>query len=260
MGDNVVSLSSKLKALAYLFITWSTALPRIVYRTTFSLIWDPKGTQIFINQILNSQDIDSADPVLGCFNITEMLPGEAETKIVGHYCLGKTGGTHQLIELSSLVYLTAVLKPRIIFEMGTFLGQTTRLLALNSPPTSQIVTLDLPRDRVTFNVGEAYRGTPEERKILQLYGDSLTFDFSPWNGQCDFVWVDACHDYPYVVQDSQTALKLCRPGGWIGWHDYRHTAWWSGVTRAVRKLAKVNPGIRHLVGTTIAVFRTNGSP
>jgi hypothetical protein len=37
MGGNAVSLSSKLEALAYLLITWSTAMPRIVYRTTISL-------------------------------------------------------------------------------------------------------------------------------------------------------------------------------------------------------------------------------
>ena len=66
--------------------------------------------------------------------------------------------------------------------------------------------------------------------------------------------MDACHDYEYVVSDTQNALKLCRPGGWIAWHDYRHTAWWSGVTRYVREVHKSYPKIVHLRGTTIAVL------
>jgi len=28
-----------------------------------------------------------------------------------------------------------------------------------------------------------------------MNGDSRIFDFSPWYGKCDFVWVDANHDY-----------------------------------------------------------------
>jgi hypothetical protein len=78
-------------------------------------------------------------------------------------------------------------------------------------------------------------------------------DYSPWHGQCDFVWVDACHDYPVVVQDTRAALRLRHNRGWIAWHDYRHTTWWSGVTRAVRELARSHPGVRHIRGTTVAV-------
>lgn len=89
------------------------------------------------------------------------------------------------------------------------------------------------RPYVKHEIGEAFKGTSENSKITQLYGDSREFDFSPWYGQCDFVWIDACH-------------------------DYRHSAWWSGVTRCVRQLQSKYPEIRHVRGTTIALLRKTG--
>jgi hypothetical protein len=49
-------------------------------------------------------------------------------------------------------------------------------------------------------------------------------------------------------------MKLCRPGGWIGWHDFHGLAWWRGLTRALRLFHTSHPGIRLISGTTIAVL------
>ena len=226
--------------------------------SSLSLLIDPRGAQKFLHQVLGAQDLEANDPVLGSVEITELIPGEADPQIRGPYHLHRSSDTRILLELVTLAYLMQVLRPRRIFEIGTFAGRTTRLLALNSPQDAQIFTLDLPRDRVTHDIGVDFRNTPEAAKITQLHGDTRTFDYSPWHGQCDFIWVDACHDYPFVVQDTNAALRLRTEGGWIAWHDYRHTAWWSGVTRSVRELAKTHPGIRHIRGTTIAVLPPDG--
>lgn len=250
-----MSVKNILGAAIHLFITWATALPRIIYRSTISLVIQPKGSQKFINQVLGAQDIESDDPVLGSVNIIDLVSSKVEPIIIGPYHIFKSGSTCNLLELASLAYLMQALQPLVVFEIGTFIGRTTRLLALNSSHNTQIFTLDLPADQVAHDIGVDFGGTPEAEKITQLYGDTRSFDYSPWHGQCDFVWVDACHDYPHVVQDTQAALNLCRPGGWILWHDYRHTAWWSGITRAVRKLARTHLGVHHIKGTTIAAFQ-----
>lgn len=251
-------VQGKLWAAVYLLRSWARAMPRIAYRSTLSLAIDPKGAQRFIHQVLNAQDLESHDKVLGSVDLLDLVQSDADPKIVGSYHCRKDSDTRRLLELASLAYLMQVLEPEVIFEIGTYVGRTTRLLALNCLDTTCVFTLDLPRECVSHDVGEAYRGTPESKRITQLYGDSARFDFSPWYGRCDFVWVDGCHDYSYVLRDSQQAMSLCRPGGWIAWHDYRHTAWWSGVTRGVRELARRYPGIRHLRETTIAVFRMPG--
>ncbi len=253
-----MNVAEKWEAARHLFQTLVTALPRLAYRSSLSLLIDPRGAQKFLHQVLGAQDLEANDPVLGSVEITELIPGEADPQIRGPYHLHRSSDTRILLELVTLAYLMQVLRPRRIFEIGTFAGRTTRLLALNSPPDAQIFTLDLPRDRVTHDIGVDFRNTPEAAKITQLHGDTRTFDYSPWHGQCDFIWVDACHDYPFVVQDTNAALRLRTGGGWIAWHDYRHTAWWSGVTRPVRELAKTHPGIRHIRGTTIAVLPPDG--
>lgn len=234
--------------------TYVTALPRILYRSTFSLVLEPRGSQKFLHQVLSAHDLETDDPVLRSAWITDLLPGEAEPKIIGPYHLHRSSDTRELLELVALAYLMQILRPRMIFEIGTFAGRTTRLLALNSPGDCQIFTLDLPPDQVSHDIGADFRETPEAERITQLQGDTRTFDYSPWHGQCDFVWVDACHDQQFVLQDSKAALSLGTRGGWIAWHDYRHTAWWSGVTRVVRELANTHPELRHIRGTTIAVL------
>lgn len=247
-----------LGAAEHLFQTYVTALPRIVYRSSLSLFVDPRGSQKFLHQVLSAQDLEADDHFLGSAWITDLLPGEAQPKISGSYHIYQSGATGILLELVALAYLMQVLRPRIIFEIGTFVGRTTRQLALNSPPDTQIFTLDLPRDQVAHDIGREFRGTPEAKKITQLHGDTRTFDYSPWHGRCNFVWVDACHDYPLVRQDTKASLRLRSDRGWIAWHDYRHTAWWSGVTRAVRELAQTNPKVRHIRDTTMAVLPSAG--
>src|SRR5438874_1943073 len=132
------------------------------------------------------------------------------------------------VKLHEEVYLAAavaVMKPRVVFEIGTFDGNTTRRLAEAAPADAVVYTIDLPEE--AFNatqspdafsgcrVGERYADSPARAKIKQLRADAAKFDFSPYYGLVDFVFVDAAHDYPHGLLDSRTALKLVRPGGTI---------------------------------------------
>ncbi|MFX0137545.1 MAG: class I SAM-dependent methyltransferase [Candidatus Hodarchaeota archaeon] len=250
-----MSIHSKMNASVHLLKTWATAIPRILYRSTFSLLFDPKGSLKFLQQVLDAQDVALDDPVLGSIDIFDFFKNkEEEIQIIGPYYRSNTSETRLLSEIASLAYLMRVLRPRVIFEIGTFIGRTTRLLAINSPPDCRIFTLDLPQEKVNYKIGHEFLGTPEGSKITQLYGNSYNFDFSNWYRKCDFIWIDGCHDFKLVVSDTQNALKLCCPEGWIAWHDYRHTAWWSGVMRCVRKIHKMHPTLVHVRGTTIAVL------
>ncbi len=180
----------------------------------------------------------------------------------------------ELVVLNSLVVSS---NANSIFELGTFDGRTTRNLAANAGDHGRVFTLDLPRASViglTAPIhqheeryvdkdisGARYRGSSEEPRITQLYGDSGTFDFSQYFGIIDFVFVDASHAYRYVVNDSLVALKLLqREGGVIVWHDYGR---WDGVTRALNDL-RVNHGkfaeLSYIEGTTLAFLRSGSSP
>jgi predicted O-methyltransferase YrrM len=123
--------------------------------------------------------------------------------------------------LSELYLLSALVRKigaRNIFEIGTFEGRTALHLALNSEEQARVYTLDLPasmanqtqyrlpEDDIEFmdkpEIGGRYRGTHVESKITQLHGDSATFDFSSYFGMMDFVLVDGCRMYEYVMSDA----------------------------------------------------------
>jgi predicted O-methyltransferase YrrM len=172
-------------------------------------------------------------------------------------------------ELLNLAAVCAYARPGRVFEIGTYTGSSTLILAMNTPPATEIFTIDIdPSDRAThqhglgiggfpaFTVGAAYRETAFAGKIHQLLGSSQTFDFTPFAGSIDLVFVDADHTYDFVKADTATALKLLRPGGVIVWDDYmwneRHPEC-AGVTRCVNELAKTRPIFR-LDGTRFAIY------
>jgi SAM-dependent methyltransferase len=253
---NQMARRHKLQSVIHFARSYFAAIPRILYRTSLSPLIDPRGTQRFLDQVLNAIDLESDDPVLGSASIEDMIPGGGDVRIVGPYYSCGDGGTHILLEIASLAYLIKHLDPRLVFEIGTFKGRTTRLIAANSSKGCKIITLDLPQGNVAHQVGEDFHKTSEASRIQQVYGNSRIFDFSPWLGKCDFVWIDGCHEFEFVKSDTENSLKLTRPGGWIGWHDYHHSSWWSGVTGCVRALRKEYPHLVHLRGTTIVLLRS----
>ena len=67
----------------------------------------------------------------------------AESLVQLPVALDSSGGT-RLDELLVLATATAVLRPRSIFEIGTFNGRTTSVFVLNAPSNAEITSLDLP--------------------------------------------------------------------------------------------------------------------
>ena len=196
--------------------------------------------------------------------------------------LPENDGNITLLELSVIAALVRQNAPRTIFEIGTFDGRTTLNMAVNAAPEARLFTLDLPREQVDSTKlhvttgdrvfidkpqsGAHFAGTDAARRITQLYGDSAEFDFSPYFGTIDLIFVDGSHAYEYVLNDTEIALKLLRDGhGVILWHDY--TAW-PGATRALNELSQralTNPppavghpvfeNMKHISGTTLVYFK-----
>ena len=168
-------------------------------------------------------------------------------------------------ELSVLCKVVRYRQPKVIFEIGTYLGGTTLQLAANSQ--AEIYTLDLPPpghkgyvlptiwnpelDVYPDQPGVRFQGSRYASRIHQLFGDSQTYDFTPYYGRVDFVFVDGCHHYEFVLCDSQNALKMISPDGAVVWHDYASYA--PGVVQALNELNKELPLI-HIAGTSLAIY------
>ncbi|CAI9103015.1 OLC1v1001425C1 [Oldenlandia corymbosa var. corymbosa] len=153
-------------------------------------------------------------------------------------------------------------RPKIIIEVGTFLGMSalhmvelTRELGLHD---TQIICVD------------DFRGWPllqEDREIRILNGDvmllyqfmqnviqanaseSVIFlpsatglgldSFCQWGVYGDLIEVDAGHDFHSAWTDINLAYKILRPGGLLFGHDYFNQVDNRGVQRAVDLFAKI---------------------
>ena len=181
-------------------------------------------------------------------------------------------GNITLLELVVIAKLIAHYKPLHLFEIGTFDGRTTLNMAANSPTGAKVYTLDLPKERMNSTAmilatddknyinkdisGSRYIQTQLKSKIVQLYGDSATFNFEPLFNTMDFVFIDGAHSYNYVLNDSAISLKLLKDRkGVVVWHDYDSV--WEGVTEALNGLYDNDAEyskIKHISGTTLVCF------
>lgn len=142
------------------------------------------------------------------------------------------GGTRR----EELLYLAAaarMLRPRCVFEIGTFTGLTTALFVLNAPE-ARVVTLDLPQDAVPSAdyIGTDVQLVQKRRtghflhvlgladRCEQVLCNSLHFDAEPFANAVDLGFIDGSHALRYVVNDTEKMARMISDRGLVFWHDY----------------------------------------
>lgn len=241
---------------------------RMLSRGVIGLISDPNAAMSYWRQIatisLSPGGEDGGELlVLPRCNIDQLIP-VAESIPVTLIDYRHVYGDVPLQELITLCRIARYRQPRVVFEIGTYLGGTTVQIAANSD--AKAYTLDLPPpghkdyvephmrnpdlDVFPEQLGVRFHGSPGASRIHQLVGDSLTFDFTPYHNSVDFVFVDGSHHYDCVVRDSQNALKMMSPRGVVIWHDYASYA--PGVVKALNDLGKTIPLV-HIADTSLVL-------
>lgn len=216
-----------------------------------------------------SISLDALDPLFAPGPFGPTL--NTEVHFVGRGALNVPGGTSD-----SEAWILSVLAKHAthLFEFGTCTGKTAYLWSRNAPADAEVVTLTLApeqcaeyrgapgdetrdeqfaRDESAFSEF-LYTNTPAAASITQLYGDSKQFDETPWLGWADLVFVDGSHARSYVENDTAKALRVCKPGGLILWHDYAGPRHACGVYDTLNARAAELP-LRHVRGTTFVALR-----
>ena len=160
--------------------------------------------------------------------------------------------TPVFFDTAILLALAKLIRPRTIFEFGTYIGAQTLNLAVNFPQ-ARIYTLDLDQKavegsgrgeaadlRTRFGKQErevlihlesqnrlAFLNTPYENGIVRLYGDSNKYDFSGLANQMDIVYIDGGHDQVTFDSDTKNALQIVSQNhpACIAWHDCGNPAY-----------------------------------
>lgn len=110
------------------------------------------------------------------------------------------------------------------FEIGTWRGESASNIASITP---NVYTLNLTNEAlIQLGYDEEYlkqQGlfSNKFKNITHLRGNSTNFDFSPYFGKCDVVFIDGDHRYEGVLNDTKIAFKLLKDdNSVIVWHDY----------------------------------------
>jgi hypothetical protein len=177
-------------------------------------------------------------------------------------------GSFNLQDQVALMTLLRDRRPSLVFEIGTYNGNTTRLMALNLPE-ARIHTLDLPQDlsdeqlrhsdlpKDDFHliakrcVGEAFLSDPGITNVTQHFGDSATWDFSPVHG-ADFLFIDGSHTFQYIRSDTIRSAEAAAERATIVWHDFDDTHY--DVLCYLTHLVNAGLPVRHIESTFMAMM------
>ena len=235
----------------------------------------PGRTNMFAQRVLAAQDdISYRGQTVPAHEAWELFPGLETASVNLERILPDEGSSVSTREMIVLCGIVKAEEAQRVFEIGTSLGVTSCNLALNLPAGGMLYTLDLPpvdqaddsaetkyavsiSDRKMIFAGRQHRrflDSAVRDKVVQLYGDSATFDYSPHEGKYDIVFVDGAHSLSYVRSDTEAALRLVKPGGLILWHDFNDGFFWPDVHKYLAELGK-RLTINRIAGTTLAVTR-----
>ena len=179
----------------------------------------------------------------------EAIPGFSETEIRLRQCPLGNWST-PLVDVFIVLKAALGFRSRRILELGSYRGETARLLAENTGDDVGICTVNVDERH-----GAAYRGLDAARKIIRKTGRISPALFQP-DEKYDLIFVDADHDFASVMNDTAVAFRVLAPNGVILWHDYRQDAYFHGhcgVPEALNEFAN-----RHAVyairGTMLAIY------
>jgi len=174
------------------------------------------------------------------------------------------------VERFLLVQLLRYFQPRLLLEVGTYRGTTTRLMLDSLNPDARIYTIDLPPDRQFeqttaatdrpliedgHRVGIDYVSHPSASRVTQILGNSL--EASTWQqvpNNIEFAFIDASHSYEAVRRDTEQAFAKITTEAVIVWHDYTFAETAErGVGKYIRELMLTHPDVFVCEGTEMAL-------
>jgi len=181
-------------------------------------------------------------------------------------------GSITLVDQIVLLALKDICSPSRILEIGTYLGYSTSLFAMNT--SAQIVTIDLPTEGdlskewqytqnsilVDGDQNDNYLRSKQKedglkyisnltgqqkKQIKFVKADSTKMSFCRELGKFNMVFIDGGHEYSIVKSDTLNALEAVEKGVII-WHDFG---------------SKLHTGVNKLLGekTTEKIFYVSGS-
>jgi predicted O-methyltransferase YrrM len=229
---------------------------------------DPKEWAVASTEVLAIWDSIADSKGVTLANVHEVFGQDRPVRVeLWNPPMGAIAG--RTVDMLALCQLCSILKPKVVFEIGTLHGQTALHFAMNG--ADQVLTLDLPsgceasalhttttdqdHKEDYSNQRMEFAGTDWQNQIQRLFGDSATFDYSPYYGKVALFFIDGAHSYEYVRSDTLNALRCLEPGGVIAWHDFGRRGV-NGVSLWLRELNRIVP-VNAIPGGSLAFVKVS---
>lgn len=215
-------------------------------RTVWQLSGRRQRLDRFFSTFVNRKYLPECDAA-------QIIPEFNETEIHIRECPVGTWST-PLGDVYVLIKSALGFRSKRILELGSFRGDTARLLAENTGEDVIICAVDIDERH-----GASYAGKPIARKIVRKTGQISEALFAG-DQKYDLIFVDANHDYASVVNDTQVAFSILSDQGVILWHDYAEDLYFNGlngVPEALRHFSKTH-SLYSILGTRLAIFSRHG--
>lgn len=157
---------------------------------------------------------------LPAIDLLDLVPDLAED--VSPYAFLEGGST--TIDLALLKALARRYEACRYFEIGAWRGESVANVAAVAKDCISLSLSDAEMRAAGWD--ERYVKTAKVfsrhlPNVVHIGHDSRTFDYSPYVGTCDLVFVDGDHSYDGVRADTEHAFRLLRDErSVIVWHDY----------------------------------------
>jgi len=112
------------------------------------------------------------------------------------------------------------------FEIGTWRGESIRNC---SEVATECYSLNLSQEEIAQRyhskkyAEDHFQYSKNVDRIVHLFGDSGTYDFSKIGKKFDVIFIDGSHDHSDIVSDTINVFKyLIHEQSYVVWHDYSY--------------------------------------
>ena len=228
---------------------------KLIFKFPYLLNLVLESEDVFQKLVSKKYGLDNGLPLL---HLEELFPDFTETISPYAYLSGAT----MPIDIALLKAIARRQNAQSYFEIGTWRGESVANVAAVVP---HCVTLNLPKEAILKLTGdERYADahaffSKNLSNVTHLEGNSQKFDFTPYMGQFDLVFIDGDHHSDAVKKDTQTAFELLRnDNSVIVWHDYGYdpeTIRWSVLAAIWEGTPEEKRGrLYHVANTMCAIY------
>lgn len=157
-------------------------------------------------------------------NYTEHVPS-----IMEEICIPPYHGDKGLLDYSILISIVKSMQPKIILELGTAHGNTianictesdAKIFTVNALPNQiegEVITYILDQE----TIGSVYINNGFKDRVTQIYANTKDVDLLKYvePKSVDLAFIDACHDFDFVINDFYKILPIISDNGVILFHD-----------------------------------------